>query len=67
MFKTNYPYDLGSINPSRKKEQSSKDIILKQEERDIAIAFFLKSRDYKLMDVDTLISELNRFLNGNLR
>lgn len=31
------------------------------------IRFFLKTTDYKSMDTDILIDELNRFLDGNLK
>lgn len=67
MGKIRYPYDLESINPFRKKQENTEDILLKQKERDEAITFFLKTVDYKSMDAQTLAQKLNRFLDGNLR
>lgn len=67
MGKIRYPYDLGSINPFRKKQENTEGILLKQKERGEAITFFLKTVDYKSMDAQTLAQKLNRFLDGNLR
>lgn len=68
MFGYKYPYDFSKINPFKNKQKIEKnEFVFNAFERKKLIAYFLMTRDYKSMDTDTLIDELNRFLYGNLR
>lgn len=70
MFGLKYPYDLNSINPLRKKQNTNENLsdkTLDLQKRRELISFFIRTVDYKSMNTKVLIDELNRFLDGNLK